>query len=120
MIEGQHQDRKSLRIVRGRREDWRELAWVCVGMANAHGGTILIGVEDGTEAPPAGQQVDDALVDRVRKRIPQLTVNVAVAAERATHTNGGQVIELRVLPSRSTVARRPPRRRHRWSRRERT
>lgn len=104
MTEGQHRDNKSLRLIRGNRADWRELAWVCVGMANAHGGTIAIGIEDDAEAPPPTQCVDDPLVDRLRKRIPQLTVNVAVVAERKTHTNGGQLIELRVLPSRSTIA----------------
>lgn len=104
MIEGQHQDKKSLRLIRGDRTDWRELAWVCVGMANAHGGAIALGIEDGEKAPPANQRVDDGLVDGVRKRIPQLTVNVAVVVERAIHANGGETIELRILPSRSTVA----------------
>ncbi len=104
MIEGQHKDKKSLRLIQGSTADWSELAWSCVGMANAHGGTIIIGVEDGAQAPPPRQRIPDALVEQVRKRIPQQTQNVAIAAEKREDANGGECIELRVSPSRSTVA----------------
>jgi ATP-dependent DNA helicase RecG len=104
MIEGQLQDKKSLRLIQGSRTDWSELAWVCVGMANAHGGTIVIGIENESEFPPAYQRIDDALVEAVRKRIPQLTVNVAISVEKESHMNGGEYLRLHVMPSLSTVA----------------
>ncbi|MBU0679189.1 MAG: putative DNA binding domain-containing protein [Verrucomicrobia bacterium] len=104
MLEGQHQDRKSLRLIHGTNTDWRELAWMSVGMANAHGGSLLLGIEDDSSVPPKDQTVTDAMVDAVRKRIPQLTVNVAIDVQKVTHDRGGQYIVVRVLPSRSTVA----------------
>jgi ATP-dependent DNA helicase RecG len=45
--EGQHLDRKSLRIVRGKTANFSELAQECVGFANGSGGRLLIGIEDG-------------------------------------------------------------------------
>jgi len=104
MMEGQQQEMKSLRLIQGIRANWSELAWVCVGMANAHGGTVLLGIEDHAEAPSAQQRVNDALVEAVRKRVPQLTVNVAISVEKKAHANGGELLELRVCPSRSIVA----------------
>ncbi|MFO7820577.1 MAG: ATP-binding protein [Lentisphaeria bacterium] len=104
MIEGQHKENKSLRLIQGKNSDWTELAWVCVGMANAHGGTIFIGLEDNENNPPQGQQIPDHLIDKVRKHVPQLTVNVAISATKKAYRNGGEVIELRVMPSRLTVA----------------
>lgn len=104
MLEGQHQDKKSLRLVQGKSADWHEIAWVCVGMANAHGGTLYLGIEDKDDAPPKAQKVDTALIDTVCKRIPQLTVNVAINTNIIKHENGGEYIALRVLPSRATIA----------------
>lgn len=104
MLEGQHRDNKSLRLIRGKTADWHELAWGCVGMANAHGGMLLLGIEDGCDKPPPSQRVPSALVDSVRKRIPELAINVAIDARQVTHDNGGEYVKLRVLPSGSTVA----------------
>jgi ATP-dependent DNA helicase RecG len=104
MLEGQHQDRKSLRLILGKTADWRELAWMSVGMANAHGGSLFLGIEDDAAAPPKSQTVTDAMVDAIRKRIPQLTINVAIDVQKEIHDNGGQYIAVRILPSRSTIA----------------
>lgn len=104
MLEGQHRDKKSLRLIQGGKADWSELAWVCVGMANAHGGDILLGIEDAADAPHRNQLIPDTLVEKVRKKIPQRTVNVAIVAQKEEHSNGGQMIRLRVLPSRATIA----------------
>ena len=51
-LEGQHLDHKSLRAVTGKTADWSELAKDCVAFANALGGRLLIGVEDGHALPP--------------------------------------------------------------------
>ena len=79
--EGQLFDRKSLRLVEGRQADFPELSRDCVAFANGAGGQIVLGVEDDAEAPPPGQRIPPELVDRVRKRVGELTVNVQVQPE---------------------------------------
>lgn len=92
-------DRKSLRKIQGGTADWREIASDCVCFANAAGGRLLIGIEDGQSLPPAGQRIDDTLPAQLRKRIGELTVNVQVAPRVVTADNGGQCIELIVARS---------------------
>ena len=99
MSEGQHMDRKSLRSVTGRTANWAELAKDCVCFANAQGGVILIGVEDDATEPPAGQTLPSGLLDTIRKRIGELTVNVHVAPSSQTSANGGEYVKLRISRS---------------------
>lgn len=94
--EGQRLDRKSLRVVQGGSSDFEELAKDCVCFANASGGQLLIGIEDDASQPPPGQRVDSRVLDRIRKRIGELTVNVTVIPEIQTAANGGQLIVLTV------------------------
>jgi ATP-dependent DNA helicase RecG len=94
--ENQHFDRKSLRKVTGRTAAWSELALDCVCFANAQGGRLLIGFEDGHEAPPPGQSVPTGLAETVVKRLRELTVNVELAAQVETAANGGESITLTV------------------------
>jgi ATP-dependent DNA helicase RecG len=89
-------DRKSIRKVTGSTADFGELAQDCVCFANGAGGTLLIGIEDDTDAPPANQRVEPALLDRIRKRVGELTVNVQVAPELKRHDNGGEYIALTI------------------------
>ena len=77
--EGQNIERKSLRIVTGRRADWDELAKDCVAFANAQGGRLLIGIEDGEIEPPAARRLPADLPEKILKRVGELTVNVTVA-----------------------------------------
>lgn len=79
--EGQHSDCKSLRVVTGKTANFAELAQDCVCFANGSGGQLLIGIEDGESGPPSGQRIDPTLLDRIRKRIGELTVNVQVLPE---------------------------------------
>lgn len=102
--EGQFYDRKSLRVLRDGDRGLRELAADCVAMANASGGVLAIGIEDDATLPPPAQQVADDEAMRLNKRLPTLTVNVAVVAARQVSDNGGAWIELRVFPSRQSVA----------------
>ncbi len=97
--ETQHMDRKSLRLVTGGTADWHALAANCVCFANAAGGQLLVGIEDGASVPPPGQRIPVELLDRLRKRIGELTVNVQVAPEIATADNGGQFVALSVARS---------------------
>lgn len=104
MIEGQGQDKKSLRIIVGKSADWNELARDCVGFANSHGGKLFVGIEDDQSEPPKSQIINDQHLDSVRKRVPQLTTNVGIDVQRRTSSNGGEFIDLQVFPCRQTVA----------------
>jgi ATP-dependent DNA helicase RecG len=101
--ESQHLDRKSIRKVTGSTADFGELARDCVCFANSAGGTLLIGIEDDDDAPPPEQRVEPALLDRVRKRVGELTVNVQVVPELKRHENGGEYISL-TIPRSAGVA----------------
>jgi ATP-dependent DNA helicase RecG len=99
-LEDQTTDCKSLRTITGKAPAWDEVAKDCVCFANGQGGRLLIGIEDGERLPPAGQNVAPELIERLRKRIGELTVNVQALPRIVTAENGGQYIELVI--SRST------------------
>lgn len=103
-IEGQTIDRKSLRYALGRHEDADGLACDCVGFANAMGGVILLGIEDGQDEPPIGQKVPEELPDRLRKRLAQITVNVGVAIRKVTAENGADFLEIQVFRNEQSIA----------------
>lgn len=103
-LEGQLLDRKSLRTVTGKTADWPELAKDCVAFANALGGRLLIGIEDGEELPPAEQRIPTALPDTLCRRLGELTVNVSVRPEVRVAQNGGEFIELAVDRSASVAS----------------
>lgn len=98
--ENEDVDRKSLAKVTGKTADWRELAADCVCFANGSGGTLLIGIDDGATEPPPDQRIPPDLLDRLRKRVGELTVNVHVLPSLHTADNGGELVVLRV--SRAT------------------
>lgn len=93
-LEDQQLDRKSLRAVTGRTANWDDLARACVCFANGAGGRLLIGIEDGETEPPAAQKVSDDLLDRLRRRIGELTVNVQALPSVQRAANGGEFIAL--------------------------
>jgi ATP-dependent DNA helicase RecG len=92
--EGQLLDQKSLRSVTGKSADWNELTKDCVAFANATGGRLLLGIEDGQDQPPAGQLIPADLPDAIRRRIAERTVNVSVLPDVVTAPNGSQYIDL--------------------------
>lgn len=94
--EGQNCDLKSLRIVTGKSADWNELAKDCVCFANAKGGRIILGIEDGEAIPPASQVVPSGLAEKIVKRIGELTVNVTFSPELHVSENGGEYLVLQV------------------------
>ena len=98
-LEGQLLDHKSLRAVTGKTADWAELAKDCVAFANAQGGRLLIGIEDGQALPPPGQTVPPELPDVLRRRIGELTVNVSAQPVLQQAAHGGTFIELLVARS---------------------
>ena len=93
-FEDQHTDRKSLRAVAGRAAGMDEIAKDCVCFANGAGGRLLIGFEDGQALPPEGQAVSPEFLDRLRKRIGELTVNVQALPSLQRAANGAEFIEL--------------------------
>jgi len=95
-LEGQLLDHKSLRAVAGKTADWQEIVKDCIAFANATGGRLLIGIEDGQDAPPADQQIPEALPDTLRKKLAERSVNVTVLPNVITAPNGGQYIELHI------------------------
>lgn len=95
-LEGQLRDQKSLRAVTGKTANWSELAKDCVAFANATGGQLLLGIEDGEEQPPAGQRVPADLPDTLRRKLAERTVNVTVLPDVLSAANGGEFIALRV------------------------
>lgn len=74
-----------------------ELSKDCVCFANEAGGRIFIGIEEGDLLPPPGQRIEPSLMDRVRKRIGELTVNVQVLSEVQRCENGGEVLVIRFM-----------------------
>jgi ATP-dependent DNA helicase RecG len=94
--ESHHLDHKSLRKVTGSTAGFAELAQDCVCFANGAGGTLLIGIEDDSDAPPPDQRIEHGLLDRIRKRVGELTVNTQVLPELKRHGNGGEYIALTI------------------------
>lgn len=103
-VESHKVDKKSLRAVSGRTADFSELAKDCVAFANAQGGRLLIGIEDDAALPPAEQRIKPELLDNIRKRIAELTVNVVVLPGVIAAENGGEYIELRVQRSQAVAS----------------
>ena len=103
-MEGRMYDRKSIRYALGKSQDMKGLAADCVGLANAAGGVIHLGIEDEKQDPPPSQRVPADLPDRLRKRIGQLTVNVGLEARTLRGQNGAEYIEIQVFTGPHGVA----------------
>ena len=95
-LEGQLLDQKSLRSVTGKTANWNEIAKDCIAFANATGGRLLLGIENGQDAPPASQHIPTDLPDTLRRKLADHTVNVTVVPDVVTAPTGGQYIELRI------------------------
>jgi ATP-dependent DNA helicase RecG len=101
--EGQLLDRKSLRAIAGKTAEWNELAKDCIAFANATGGRLLLGIEDGQDHPPADQRVPADLPDTIRRKLAERTVNISLLPDVITAPNGGQYIDL-AIPRSVAVA----------------
>lgn len=101
-LEGQSLDYKSLLVVTGKTADWSELAKDCIAFANAQGGRLLIGIEDGATEPPCGQIIPAGTLENIQRRIAEKTVNIVLAVQHHNSSvTGGEYLE--VLISRSAA-----------------
>lgn len=88
----------------GKTADWNEIAKDCIAFANATGGRLLLGLEDGEDAPPAGQEIPAELPDTIRRKLAERTANLVVLPDIVTAQNGGQYIEFRISRVLSVVS----------------
>lgn len=84
--------------------DWEKIAKHCVAFANARGGELYFGIEDDAELPAPDQRIPNSLGERLQKGIGHHCINVAVATEIRRFKNNGDVLILRIFPSRQSVA----------------
>ena len=99
MIENTLYDKKSIRTVVGKTADFDELAKDCVAFANAQGGIIELGIEDGQKLPPAEQKVDESLSVKIVNKLAGLTNNITLQANKEVRSNGGELIVLHIFRS---------------------
>lgn len=105
MIENKNTEYKSLKKVFGKSADIRSLAELCVCFANAQGGRIIVGIEDGEASPNPEQKISQLDVNEVVKKLRSHTDGVGIIQQEiTTHSNGGQFFELKILPSLKTIA----------------
>lgn len=102
--EGQLLDHKSLKAILGNSADWDEIAKDCIAFANASGGRLLIGIEDGQEHPPNSQTIPAHLPDLLRRKLNERTVNLHLSPAVCIAQNGAQYIELRIARSISVAS----------------
>ncbi|KAA6343508.1 hypothetical protein EZS27_008797, partial [termite gut metagenome] len=94
-----------LRFLKGKNTDWDELAKDCISFANAHGGNILIGIEDRDDLPPENQKIEDKnIIDTIHKNIAQRTINVAVTVTLEAATNRAEYIRINIIRNVQTIA----------------
>ncbi|GAA4358853.1 ATP-binding protein [Hymenobacter saemangeumensis] len=105
MHESHDYEKKSYRKAFGKTADHSDLAKTCVCLANARGGTLLIGIEDDHELPPPDQRIDQEDANRLLQALAGRCLNVGLADPQIiTSPNGGEHLQLRIHPSISTIA----------------
>jgi ATP-dependent DNA helicase RecG len=105
MTESHTVEYKSLRKVVGKSADLKDLAKTCVCLANAQGGILLIGIEDGHVLPPPDQHVTQSEVNTVIRALRGLALNTGITEpELVTSPNGGQYFHFTVQMSVNSVA----------------
>ena len=110
MIEGNRKEYKGLKKIidsqgKLKSEGLRDLAIVCVALANVQGGTIFIGIEDGEQVPPLGQKISSKITNETITRLRSLCFNVGIVLnDIETDTNGGQFFSLTIHPALKSIA----------------
>ena len=106
MEEGTRLDKKSLLCFPANQAkwDWQKIAKHCVAFANARGGELLFGIEDSSDIPDPEQHIPHLLSEKLQKGVGHHCMNVGVTTEVRRFDNGGEILVLRILPSRQSVA----------------
>ena len=105
MEEGKLLDKKSLRSLKGKNTDWDELAKDCISFANAHGGNILIGIEDGSDLPPENQKIENkSILEIIHKKISEKSVNVSVTVTLEIASNKAEYIRIYIPRNVNSLA----------------
>ena len=81
-----------------------ELAKDCVCFANATGGKLIFGIEDGEDTPPVGQKIPNGLAAKLQKQMQNRTINVSVIPQVIITENGAEVLELLIQRNASSIA----------------
>ena len=103
--EGYTLEYKSLRLVQGKAKDFADIAKACVAFANAQGGRLVIGVEDGQTHPPQGQRVDEALLASIPKQIYDHANGLTLECDKETDPDcDGEYIVVRVSRAKSIAS----------------
>ena len=104
-MENQDIEYKSIKKAFGDKSNHRDLAETCVCFANAQGGKIVIGVEDNETTPPQNQKIKQEEVNKLIKSLRSLTDGVGIVnPEIITNQNGGEYLEINILPSTRVIA----------------
>ncbi len=105
MIETDNLDKKSLLcFARPDKIGWKELAKDCVAFANTRGGDLLFGIEDAESEPDPDQKIDPSLANLLQKNIASHTIAVGLVPKVVSHPNGGEILHVRVHPTRQQLA----------------
>ena len=105
MEEGKLLDKKSLRFLKEKNTDWDELAKDCISFANAHGGNILIGIENNDDLPPENQKIEDkSILESIHKKISERTINVSVIVTSEIASNKAEYIKINIPHNKSALA----------------
>lgn len=103
MLENNRIEKKSKRILENR-DGWKKIYKEVVAFANKTGGTIYIGIEDGNNIPPSDQNIDSKHKNEIKSKIEQNTLNAGVEVFEKIAENNGEYLEIKVFPSRSSIA----------------
>ncbi|GGC57743.1 ATP-dependent DNA helicase [Pedobacter quisquiliarum] len=104
-FEDQNVEYKSLKHAIGPKSNITALAETCVCFANAQGGLIIVGIEDGLTAPDPFQKVAVEDLNTVIARLRSMTDGVGIAGQEILqHDNGGEYFHFRILPSTRAIA----------------
>jgi ATP-dependent DNA helicase RecG len=96
---------KSLKKVTSGDAGFKDLAATCVCLANAQGGTIIIGIEDKDNLPPVNQVITDDITNKTITRLRMLCFNVGmILNDIETHANGSQFFSITILPTLKSIA----------------
>ncbi len=97
---------KSLKkVIVGGESGFKDLTITCVCLANAHGGRLVIGVEDKGKIPPPSQKIATEVMNKTITKLRASCFGVGlVLGEVETHANGGEYFSITIQPTIKTVA----------------